>query len=148
MKILFSIIFFFLLISFANFAQDSIFYGKATYYADHFQDKKTASGEIFSQDSLTAAHQTLPFNTYLKVTNLKNAKSVVVKVNDRGPFGGGDYIIDLSKTAARKIEMLKAGVAKVRVEVVQKPSAPKAEETDFSQKLYYFWIFWKKVIAF
>ncbi len=96
--------------------------GVATYYSDKFQGRKTANGERFCQTQLTAAHRTLPFNTWVKVTNLNNLRAVVVRVNDRGPFRKG-CIIDLSKRAAFEIGLLKHGNAKVLVEVVDHPQA-------------------------
>lgn len=93
--------------------------GKASYYGNEFDGRKTASGEIFRQSKLTAAHKKLPFGTQVKVTNLKNGKSVTVKINDRGPFVAG-RIIDLSKTAAEEIGMLKDGVAKVKIRYKRK----------------------------
>ena len=94
-----------------------VFYGEASYYADKFEGRLTANGERFDQDELTCAHKTLPFNTVLKVTNLDNGKSVVVRVNDRGPFIDG-RVVDLSKAAAKKIEMIRAGVVKVKCEII------------------------------
>ena len=88
--------------------------GQASYYADKFDGRKTANGEIFDQDKLTAAHKTLPFGTIVKVTNLTNNKTVIVRINDRGPFVAG-RIIDLSKAAAKKIDLISAGVVKVTV---------------------------------
>ncbi len=88
--------------------------GQASYYADKFNGRKTANGEIFDQDKLTAAHKTLPFGTIVKVTNLTNNKTVIVRINDRGPFVGG-RIIDLSFAAAKKIDLINAGVVKVTV---------------------------------
>ena len=93
--------------------------GYASYYADKFEGKATASGEIFSQKKLTAAHKTLSFGTKLKVTNLQNGKTVLVTVNDRGPFVE-DRIIDLSKAAAEQLGMLGNGVIKVRIETINK----------------------------
>ena len=104
-----------LLISFKP-AQLQTWKGKASYYADSFQGKTTASGEKFSQDKLTAAHRHLPFGTEVLVINLSNGKSVKVRINDRGPFVKG-RIIDLSRRAARKIGMEKKGVAMVKVVV-------------------------------
>ncbi len=88
--------------------------GFASYYGDEFVGRKTANGEIFSQSNLTAAHKKLAFGTKVKVTNLSNNKSVTVRINDRGPFVAG-RIIDLSKSAAKKIDMVGAGVAKVKI---------------------------------
>ncbi|RPD38018.1 septal ring lytic transglycosylase RlpA family protein [Chitinophaga barathri] len=93
--------------------------GKASYYADKFQGRKTASGETFKQNRMTAAHQTLPFGTKVKVTNLDNGKTIKVRVNDRGPFVAG-RIIDLSKKAARKLGMTQAGVANVKIKYKKK----------------------------
>lgn len=93
--------------------------GKASYYADKFQGRKTANGETFRQNRMTAAHQTLPFGTKVKVTNLSNGKTVKVRVNDRGPFVAG-RIIDLSKKAARKLGMTQAGIANVKIKYKKK----------------------------
>jgi len=89
--------------------------GKASYYGARHHGKTTANGERFDQHALTAAHRTLPFGSRVRVTNLRNSKSVVVRINDRGPYTGG-RIIDLSKQAARQLDMLNAGVATVRVQ--------------------------------
>jgi len=91
--------------------------GLASYYADKFNGRRTASGEVFYQDSLTAAHKTLPFGSRIRVTNLVNGKSVIVRVNDRG-MKGTKRIVDLSKAAAREIEIVAAGIARVRVELI------------------------------
>ncbi|WP_036692507.1 septal ring lytic transglycosylase RlpA family protein [Pedobacter glucosidilyticus] len=93
--------------------------GKASYYADKFDGRKTASGEVFRNHKLTAAHKTLPFGTKVKVTNLNNGKTVKVRVNDRGPFVAG-RIIDLSKQAAKKIAIDKVGVARVTISYKKK----------------------------
>jgi rare lipoprotein A len=92
--------------------------GIASYYADKFDGRKTASGEIFNNSDLTAAHKKLAFGTMVKVVNIKNGQSVVVRVNDRGPYAHG-RIIDLSKAAAMKIGMIQDGLAEVKIEVVQ-----------------------------
>ncbi len=92
--------------------------GKASYYANKFQGRKTASGERYDRAKRTAAHRKLPFGTNVKVTNVKNGKSVIVRVNDRGPFVRG-RIIDLSRSAFRSIARLEAGVIDVRIEVVE-----------------------------
>jgi peptidoglycan lytic transglycosylase len=94
-----------------------VYEGKASFYANKFQGRKTASGDRFDQKKLTAAHRSLPFGTMVKVTNLSNGLSVVVRINDRGPFIRG-RIIDLSRAAAKKINMIKSGVVKVRIEVL------------------------------
>lgn len=91
--------------------------GGASYYADKYDGRKTASGEVFRQNKLTAAHRTLPFGTMVRVKNIKNGKTVDVKVNDRGPFVSG-RIIDLSRSAAEKIDLIREGVAEVEVTVL------------------------------
>lgn len=91
--------------------------GKVAHYGARFHGRKTASGERFDMNAMTMAHKTLPFGTRVKVTNLANKKSVVVRVNDRGP-SSPDRIGDLSTGAARKIGMTRAGVADARLEVV------------------------------
>ncbi|MGF7230895.1 septal ring lytic transglycosylase RlpA family protein [Arachidicoccus sp.] len=88
--------------------------GKASYYAGKFIGRKTANGETFRKRKLTAASKTLPFGTRVKVTNLSNGRSVKVRINDRGPFVKG-RILDLSWKAAKRIDMLDAGVVSVRL---------------------------------
>ena len=89
--------------------------GKASYYADKYHGRTTASGEVFNQQALSAAHQTLGFGSRVKVTNIANNKSVIVTINDRGPFIRG-RIIDLSKKAFSQIASVKQGVIDVTVE--------------------------------
>lgn len=96
-----------------------VLHGKASYYYGRWIGRKTANGEIYRAHDVTAAHKTLPFNTKVRVTNLRNNKSVVVRINNRGPYIKG-RIIDLSLAAARQIEMTKAGVVPVKVEVLPK----------------------------
>ena len=93
-------------------------YGKASFYANMFQGRKTANGQIFDQGKLTAAHRTLAFGTKVKVTNVSNNKSVIVTVNDRGPFIRG-RIIDLSKSAFKVIGNTRSGVLKVKMEILK-----------------------------
>jgi rare lipoprotein A len=88
--------------------------GMASFYAESYNGKKTANGEIYSSSDYTAAHKKLPFGTKVKVTNLSNGKTVKVRVNDRGPFVSG-RIIDLTKAAARKLDMVSVGVTKVKI---------------------------------
>jgi rare lipoprotein A len=88
--------------------------GMASFYADKYVGRKTSNGEKFKQNKLTAAHKTLPFGTKVKVTNLSNGQSVKVRINDRGPFIQG-RIIDLSKKAAKKIDLVNEGVTKVTI---------------------------------
>jgi len=92
--------------------------GIASFYADDFHGKKTSNGEIFDMNGLTAAHRTLPFNTWLEVRNLSNGRSVIVRVNDRGPFIEG-RIIDLSYGAARELGMVNTGVQEVELVVLK-----------------------------
>jgi rare lipoprotein A len=94
-------------------------WGLASWYGGDFNGKKTANGEIFNTNEHTAAHNTLPFNSIVKVTNLYNLKTTVVRINDRGPFRKG-RIIDLSKAAAQDLDMLDSGVIPVRIEVMEK----------------------------
>ena len=91
--------------------------GTASYYGAKHHGKKTASGEPFNQHALTAAHRRLPFGTRVKVTNLANDKSVVVRINDRGPHIRG-RLIDLSRQAAEQLGMLRSGTARVRVQAL------------------------------
>jgi rare lipoprotein A len=90
----------------------------AAWYGDKFNGRKTASGERFNMHELTAAHRTLPFNSLVKVTNLNNKASVVVRINDRGPFAR-NRIIDLSRAAAPKIGLDRSGTAPVRIELAE-----------------------------
>ena len=91
--------------------------GLASYYSDKFEGKTTASGEVYSSSKMTAAHRSLPFGTRVKVTNSANDRSVIVIVNDRGPFVK-DRIIDLSKGAAVKLGYIEEGVAKVKIDIL------------------------------
>ncbi len=93
--------------------------GNASYYGPGFHGRKSANGTTYNMYKFTCAHKTLPFGTKLKVTNLKNGKTTVVEVTDRGPYAKG-RIIDLSKVAAAQIDMVKSGVARVRIEVLKK----------------------------
>jgi rare lipoprotein A len=93
--------------------------GMATWYGKEQQGGSTASGERFDKEKLTAAHRSLPMGTRVRVTNEKNGRSVLVRVNDRGPYGNAARIIDVSEAAARVLGMIDAGVVPVRVEVVK-----------------------------
>lgn len=88
----------------------------ATFYDE---SQMTASGERFNPSAMTAAHRSLPFGTRVRVTNQKNGRSVVVRINDRGPFGNKKRIIDLSRAAARELHMIDAGVVPVTLEVIR-----------------------------
>ena len=93
--------------------------GQGSYYADKFEGRKTASGTTYRGSKRTAAHNTLPFGTVIRVTNTRNHRSVKVTVTDRGPHAKG-RIVDLSRKAARKIGLIDAGVAPVQLKVVKK----------------------------
>ncbi|MCU0665325.1 MAG: septal ring lytic transglycosylase RlpA family protein [Myxococcota bacterium] len=103
----------------ANPGQTAI--GYAVYYSDAFQGKRTASGEPYNKDAMTAAHPSLPMGTLVRVTELTSRKSLVVRINDRGPFGDRSRIIDLSHAAAEALGMVRLGKAMVEVEVVELP---------------------------
>jgi len=92
--------------------------GKASYYANKYQSRQTASGELFDQYKNTAAHKKLPFGTMVNVTNINNGRSVVVRINDRGPFVRG-RIIDLSRSAFSAIADTRLGVINVRIEILK-----------------------------
>lgn len=96
-------------------------FGKAGYYADSLHGRKTASGEKYDKKLLTCAHKSLPFGTKIRVTRLDNKHSVIVKVNDRGPFAEG-YVVDVSRKAAEELGLIRAGNARVKIEVVEKPA--------------------------
>lgn len=92
--------------------------GVASYYAAEFHGKRTASGEVFDMNAMTAAHNELPFGTVIRVTHLGNGNSVVVRINDRGPSVKG-RILDLSYAAAKELDMIREGNAKVHIEVLR-----------------------------
>ena len=96
--------------------------GAASWYGRQFHGRKTASGETFDMNAMTAAHRSLPLNCYIRVTNKNNGKSVVVKVNDRGPFHG-NRVLDLSYGAAQQLGITNAGTAKVNIERVDGPNS-------------------------
>ena len=92
--------------------------GSGSYYSDAFAGRKTASGALYEPQGFTAAHRSLPFGTVLRVTRVEGGQSVYVRVTDRGPFGPRGRILDLSRAAAEQLSMLRAGVVKIKVEVV------------------------------
>lgn len=94
------------------------FLARASWYGPGFHGRQTANGEVFNENELTAAHKDLAFGTKIKVTNLANGKSIIVKVNDRGPYIEGRQL-DLSKGAAQKLDMIETGVADVKMEILQ-----------------------------
>jgi peptidoglycan lytic transglycosylase len=95
--------------------------GVASWYGENFQGNTTASGEVFDMNELTAANRDLPLGTKIKVTNLKNHRSLLLRVNDRGPFIPGRFL-DVSKTAAKRLGFIHAGLALVQMEVVRYPA--------------------------
>lgn len=97
--------------------------GRASYYGKRFHGRMTSDGSVYHRDSMTCAHRTLPFGTVLKVTNKKNGKAVIVRVNDRGPYIRG-RVLDLSYAAAKHIGMLAQGVASVKIENLGHDSDP------------------------
>lgn len=101
--------------------------GYASWYGPGFHGRRTASGERYNMWKMTAAHKELPFGTVVKVTNKENEKSVIVKINDRGPFKPG-RVIDLSKAAAKEIGLLRSGVAMVVVEILTDEEGANKEE--------------------
>jgi len=96
--------------------------GIASWYGEPYHGRRAANGEIYDMEQLTAAHRTLPFETWVRVQNLANSKTVDVRITDRGPFVDG-RIIDLSRAAARQIEMIGPGTARVRIQVIAAPAA-------------------------
>jgi len=100
-----------------------VFYGQASFYANKFNGRKTASGEIFDQKKMTCACNVLPLGTWVRVTNLKNGKSVVVKTNDR-IHPKMRRVVDLSKAAAHKLGFVSRGLTRVKVEVIDKKDIP------------------------
>ena len=103
--------------------------GTASWYGPGFHGRKTASGERFDQNKLTAAHRSLPLDTVVKVTNLDNGKAVKVEINDRGPYSG-KRVIDLSRAAARELDMTDDGTARVRIEVAELPGSNDQASSD------------------
>ncbi len=93
--------------------------GMASWYGNEYHGRTTASGEVFDQYAMTAAHKKLPFGTIVRVKNKRNGKEVTVRINDRGPFKRG-RVIDLSRGAADKIEMIRDGVVPVELDIVRK----------------------------
>jgi rare lipoprotein A len=100
--------------------------GVASWYGVPYHGRRAASGEIYDMEKLTAAHRSLPFETWVEVTNLSNGRSVGARINDRGPFVRG-RIIDLSQAAARDIGMLGAGTARVQLRVIEPPAGARLE---------------------
>lgn len=98
-------------------SEQFLIYGKASFYGSEFNGRKTANGEIYDENVLTAAHRTLPFGTFLSVTNTRNNRSVIVRINDRGPFHP-HRILDVSKLAAEELDMITYGIAEIEAEIL------------------------------
>ncbi len=92
--------------------------GIASYYSDVFQGRKTASGSVYDRNKLTGAHKTIPFGTKVKITDLKNNKSVIVTITDRGPYSK-KRMVDLSYAAAKEIDLITPGISKVKLEIIE-----------------------------
>lgn len=106
----------------ANVAVGHTEVGLASFYHDRFQGRRTANGDRFDQNAYSAAHRTLPFGTKVKVTRVDTGRSVVVTINDRGPFKKG-RVVDLSRQAARDLDIIDQGLARVKVEIIELPTA-------------------------
>lgn len=105
--------------------------GLASWYGDPYHGRRTANGEVYDMNAMTAAHRTMPFNTWVRVLNLENDLYTTVRINDRGPFIEG-RIIDLSRAAAKAIGMLGPGTALVRLETVQQPGGEPSSLASYS----------------
>jgi rare lipoprotein A len=105
--------------------------GIASWYGPPYHGRQAADGEIYDMEKMTAAHRTLPFNTWVRVTNMANGKTTDVRITDRGPFVDG-RIIDLSKAAARQLDLLGPGVGRVHLEVIHPPALPPALQTELA----------------
>lgn len=99
-------------------ATDLVFFGGASYYGDEFQGRRTSNGETYSRTEFTAAHRTLPFGTVVRVKNVSNERTVLVRINDRGPFKP-DRVIDVSRAAAEELGLIQHGTAQVQVVVMR-----------------------------
>lgn len=109
--------------------------GRASWYGPNFHGKLTANGEIFDMNELTAAHRTLPFNTMVRVDNLDNGKTVIVRINDRGPYID-NRIIDLSRKAASNLGMISVGTASVRLSLIEEGDRPVTEQNSSSRETF------------
>ena len=110
--------------------------GTASWYGEYHQGRLTADGERFNMHRLTAAHRSYPFGTILRVTNTKCGKSVLVKVNDRGPYHG-NRVLDMTKEAARRIDMLKMGTSQVKIHVVRYPKKKEPYHHRMAKRKHY-----------
>lgn len=126
-KILFTLLLIFTFnYSFADSYPEII--GEASYYSNRLHGRKTSSGELYNMHKFTCAHKTYPFGTVLKVTNLKNNAFIHVTVNDRGPYAKS-RIVDLSMAAAKELNMVQSGVARVKVEIMSMPERKTKKKT-------------------
>mgnify|MGYP003824521507 CR=1 FL=1 len=123
-----SLTIFLFFLSVSCLAQNTALTGYCSFYADKFNGRRTASGEKYNKNLFTAAHRTLPFNTVVMVTNLRNQKQVLVKINDRGPHKHS-RILDISKAAAIELDIIHSGVEKVKIEVVDVPPSYLKQDT-------------------
>ncbi len=109
--------------------------GIASWYGPDFHGRATANGETYNMNDLTAAHRTLPFNTMLRVENLDNGRSVVVRINDRGPYVG-NRVIDLSRRAAQEIDMIGPGTARVALYLIREGDRPVTSQNVSSRETF------------
>ncbi|HLR89526.1 MAG TPA: septal ring lytic transglycosylase RlpA family protein [Balneolaceae bacterium] len=109
--------------------------GRASWYGPEFHGKRTANGETYNMNQLTAAHRTLPFNTRVRVDNLENGQSVIVRINDRGPYIG-NRIIDLSREAATQLGMIRNGTANVRLYLLEEGDRPVTSQNSSSRETF------------
>lgn len=109
--------------------------GVASWYGPNFHGKKTANGETFNMNELTAAHRTLPFNTRVRVDNVENGRSVIVRINDRGPYVG-NRVIDLSREAASRLGMIQTGTAAVQIYLIQEGDRPLTSQNISNRESY------------
>ena len=116
-------------------ADDKLVTGIASWYGPNFHGKLTANGEVYDMNDLTGAHKTLPFNTMLLVENIENGKTVLVRINDRGPYVG-NRIIDLSRRAAEEIDMIGSGTANVRLYLVEEGDRPITDQNISSRETF------------
>lgn len=101
--------------------RDHAIEGYAVWYGARYHGRRTASGERFDMNAMTAAHRTLPFGTLVRVTDVKTRRHITVRITDRGPFGDDERIIDLAKGAAAQLDMVRKGVIRVRLDIVKWP---------------------------
>ncbi len=106
---------------YASYEPQDTLRGEASYYHDSLAGNATANGDVYDPRAFTAAHRTLAFGTIVRVTRIDNGRTVTVRVNDRGPFGRARRLMDLSRAAAEQLDMIRAGVTRVRVDILHVP---------------------------